>query len=50
MDPDPAICALTFKTPTKKQFFISFSAYYLLKVHLHHFSEIKNHQVVYKTQ
>ncbi len=35
--------SLTFKIPTIKLFFIFyFSAYYFLKVHLHHFSEIKS--------
>ncbi len=40
-DPDPAIF-LTFKMPPKNWFFNTiFSAYYFLKVHLHHFSKIK---------
>ncbi len=33
--------SLTFKTP-KKTNFLSFSAYYFLKVHLQHFSKIKS--------
>jgi hypothetical protein len=47
MDPDeeggPAVLSLTFKTPTK-----DFSAYYFLKVNLHHFSKIKSPKVVIK--
>ncbi len=35
--------SLTFKMPAKNLFFsIIFSAYYFLKVHLHHFSKIKS--------
>ncbi len=35
--------SLTFKMPAKNQFFNTiFSAYYFLKVHLHHFSKIKS--------
>jgi hypothetical protein len=37
--------SLTFKIPTKNSFF-SFSAYYFLNVHLHHFSKIKNQKKV----
>jgi hypothetical protein len=37
-----------FKTPTKNYFFKCFSAYYFLKVHLHHFSKIKSHKDVTK--
>ncbi len=40
-DPDHAISSLTFKRPTKNIFLYSFSAYYFLKLHLHHFSKIK---------
>ncbi len=41
---------MTFKTPTKKFKFLfkSFSAYYFLKVHLHHFSKIKSPKEVKK--
>jgi hypothetical protein len=53
MDPDPdsvrmririlIFSSLTFKMPTKKQFFYkSFSAYYFLKVLLNHFSQVKS--------
>ncbi len=48
MDPDLSwirillFSSLTFKMPAKKLFFNTiFSAYYFLKVHLHHFSKIK---------
>ncbi len=35
--------SLTFKMPAKNEFFDTiFSAYYFLKVHLHHFSKIKS--------
>jgi hypothetical protein len=40
--------SLTFKTPTKKHFFLSFSPYYSLKVHLHHFNKIKSRKEVTK--
>jgi hypothetical protein len=44
MDPDSnrilLFSSLNFKTPKKLIFFYSFSAYYFLKVHLHHFSKI----------
>ncbi len=39
---------LIFKKPTKNYFFLSFSAYYFLKVHLHHFSEIKSNKKSHK--
>jgi hypothetical protein len=44
MDPDPdiAIFAIDLHEANKKLFFKSFSAYYFLKVHLHHFSKIKS--------
>jgi hypothetical protein len=48
IDPDPAIFVIDlFNTPTKncKK---SFSAYYFLKVHLHHFSKIKSQEEVTK--
>ncbi len=41
--------SLTFKTPTKRWFFFSFSASYFLKVHLHHFLKIKS-QKSHKTE
>jgi hypothetical protein len=37
-DPDPAVFVIDFQGANKKQ---SFSAYFFLKVHLHHFSRIK---------
>jgi len=40
--------SLTFKTPTKNYLFKSFSAYYFLKVHFHHFSMIKRQKEVTK--
>jgi hypothetical protein len=36
-DPDPAIFVSDLRDVNKKLFFLSFSAYYFLKVHLHHF-------------
>jgi hypothetical protein len=50
MNPDPAtvFSSLTFKTPTKNYFLKSFSAYYFLKVHLHHFSKVKSQNEVTK--
>ncbi len=42
MDPDPAIFVTNLQDANKKTNFLkSFSAYYILKVHLHHFSKIK---------
>jgi hypothetical protein len=41
MDPDPAIFISDFQDANKNSFFFSFSAYYFLKVLLHHFSKIK---------
>jgi hypothetical protein len=41
MDPDPAIVVTDLQDANKIQiFFKSFSAYFLSKVHLHHFSKI----------
>ncbi len=41
-DPDPAIFVIDLQDANKKQFFFKkLSAYYSLKVHLHHFSKIK---------
>jgi hypothetical protein len=45
MDPDPdlAIFVIDLQDASKKLIFnIIFSAYYFLKVHLHHFSKIKS--------
>jgi hypothetical protein len=37
------VSSLTFKMPAKNKFFNTiFSAYYFLKLHLHHFSKIKS--------
>jgi hypothetical protein len=45
--PDPAIFAFDLETPPNKLLFsLKFSAYYVLKVHLHNFS--KNHKEVTK--
>jgi hypothetical protein len=44
LDPDPDIFVLVLQDAKKK-----ISAYYFLKVHLHHFSKIKNHKEVIKT-
>ncbi len=43
--PDP-----TFKMPTKNQLKKKISAYYFLKVHLHHFSKIKSLKEVKKEE
>jgi hypothetical protein len=40
--------SLTFKTPPKNNFFLSFYAYYFRKVRLHHFSHIKSNKEVTK--
>jgi hypothetical protein len=60
VDPNPRIHAsdkwirillfssLTFKRPTRTNFKKSFSAYYFMKVHLHHFSKIKSQKEVTK--
>jgi hypothetical protein len=43
MDPDPSIFVIDLQDANKKQIFCkNFSAYYFLKVHLHHFSKIKS--------
>jgi len=42
MDPDPAIFVITLQDANKKLIKKSFSAYYFLKVHLHHFSMVKS--------
>jgi hypothetical protein len=42
-DPDPAIFVIDLQDASKKLIFNTiFSAYYFLKVHLHHFSKIKS--------
>jgi hypothetical protein len=42
LDPDPAIFVIDLQDASKIKFFYTiFSAYYFLKVHLHHFSKIK---------
>jgi hypothetical protein len=40
-DPDPAILVIDLQDANKKIIRKGFSAYYLLKVHLYHFSKIK---------
>jgi hypothetical protein len=40
--------SVTFKMATKINFSSKFSAYYFLKLHLHHFSKIKSHKEVTK--
>jgi hypothetical protein len=40
-DADPAIFVIDLQDANKKKFKKSFSAYYFLKVQLHHFSKIK---------
>jgi hypothetical protein len=44
LDPDPAIFVINLQDANKKLF----SAYYFLKVHLHHFSKIKSQKEVTK--
>ncbi len=41
-DPDPAIFVIDLQDASKKLILHNFSAYYFLKVHLHHFSKIKS--------
>jgi hypothetical protein len=50
MDPDPAIFVidLSRRQHKTKFFYLSFSAYYFLKGHLHHFSKIKSQEEVTK--
>jgi hypothetical protein len=44
-DPDPAIFVIDLQDASKKLIFNKiFSAYYFLKVHLHHFSKIKSQE------
>jgi hypothetical protein len=43
VDPDPAIFVIDLQDASQKLIFNTiFSAYYFLKVHLHHFSKIKS--------
>ncbi len=43
LDPDPAIFVIDLQGASKKLIFNTiFSAYYFLKVHLHHFSKLKS--------
>jgi hypothetical protein len=50
MDPDPAIFVIDLQATNKKLGILlkSFSAYYFLKVQLHHFSKIKSQKEVTK--
>ena len=50
-DPNPSIFIIDFQDANKKLIFISFSAYYFLKVpvHLHHVSKIKKSKTSQKT-
>ncbi len=49
MDPEPAIFVIDLQDANKKLIVKkSFSAYYFLKVHLHHFSKIKSPNEVTK--
>ena len=46
-DPDPSIFIIDLHDANKKLILKkSFSAYYCLKVHLHHFSKIRSHKTV----
>jgi hypothetical protein len=46
MDPDPAIFVSDLQDVNKKIIYLSFFAYYFLKVHLHYFSKTKSHKTV----
>jgi hypothetical protein len=49
MDPDPPIFVIDLQEANKKLiFYLSCSAYYFMKVHLHHFSKIKSQKEVTK--
>jgi hypothetical protein len=50
MDPDPAIFVIDLQDANKKLIILktSYSAYYFLKVHLHHFSKIISQKEVTK--
>jgi hypothetical protein len=45
-DPDPAIFIIDLQDTNKKLIKKRFSAYYFLKVHLHHFAKIKGQKEV----
>ncbi len=47
-DPDPVIFVIHLQDANHKLFFFKFSAYYFMKVHLHHFSKIKSQKEVIK--
>jgi hypothetical protein len=47
-DPDPAPCLAIFVRDLQIIFFVSFLAYYFLKLHLHHFSKLEIHIEVTK--
>jgi hypothetical protein len=47
-DPDPAIFFIELQDANEKLILKSISAYYFLKVHLHHFSKIKSQKEVTK--
>jgi hypothetical protein len=47
-DPDPAIFIIDLQDANKKLKKKKFSAYYFLKVHLHHLSKIKSQKEVTK--
>jgi hypothetical protein len=48
-DPDPATFVIDIQDANKKLIFLlSFSAYFFLKVHLHHFSKMKSQKEVTK--
>jgi hypothetical protein len=48
-DPEPAVFVIDLQDANKKVFFNEiFSAYFFLKVHLHHFSTIKSQKEVTK--
>jgi hypothetical protein len=51
LNPDPAIFVIDLQDANKKPSFLKcFSAYYFLKVHLHHFSKIEKQKEVTKPQ
>jgi hypothetical protein len=49
-DPDPAIFVINLQDANKKLSLKKFSAYYFLRVHLHHFSKINSPKEVTKQQ
>jgi hypothetical protein len=48
MVPDPAIFVINLQDANNKLFFLSYSVYNFLKVHLHHFSNTKSQKEVKK--